>query len=321
MALLTSLLLTLPSPALAGSGPWVVGERQSTLFVGVESQRLNKLAITAEGERSVIDVGEGLSSFVAKAIGTVGVGPRFELQGTVPYWRVQANRPNVPLCTALGAEAGREACETTTGLGILELRAKGLLVDEFVAGPFSLAVGAELRFGDFTTGTRDRLTNLGEGGLDTGGFVALGRTGPLGGSGYWSAFLELLGRYRFPLTRDFPPRLGDRSVPGSEFAAIGECVFSPGGRVAFGPSVSALWRPFGVDWGDLDLTDVDRLGALRVFNARAGGTFAVRGPKNLVATATILHTVWAINNPSNVLSIGAGVQAQLGPSRRAGRDG
>lgn len=315
-----SLAISMLTGAWAGSGPWILGPGQGTLYLGVESQRLNRLAIRVDGDRDVVDVGQGLSTFGVKAIGSLGLTSRFELQGTVPWWRVQANRADAPLCTQLGADVGREACETTTSVGTVELRGKGLLLDEFFGGPVSLAIGGEVRAGDFTMATRERLTNVGEGGLDTGAFVSLGRTGAVGRRGYWSGYVEVLGRYRFPVTRNLPPRLGERSVPGSEFTATGEWVISPRSRIAFGPLVTMLWRPFGVDWGDVDLTDQDRLGALRVFNARVGATFAVRGPGAVVATASVLHTAAAVNNPVDVLAVTAGVQAPFGNRRRTDAD-
>ncbi|MBX2803234.1 MAG: hypothetical protein KTR31_36475 [Myxococcales bacterium] len=303
--------LWMQTVAQAGSGPWVIGEGQGSVYIGAEAQRLTKLAIVVDGERSVIPVGEGLSSLAVKGIAAVGLTRRFELQASVPYWRVQANRPDAQLCVDLGLGA----CRTTSTLGIIELRGKGLLVDEFFGGPFSFALGTEVRVGDFTAATRERITNVGEGGLDTGVFVSMGRTGAVGSEGYWSGYLELLARYRFPLTRSFPDNLGT-PVPGSEFTGTAEFLVGPARRVAFGPIATSQWRPFGVDWGDTVLTDVDRLGALRVFNARVGGTIVIRGPFDLAASATVLQTVVAVNNPTDVLSVSAGLQTLIGKRNR-----
>lgn len=295
------------SPALAGSGPWVVGEGQASIYVGAETQRLTRLAITVDGERDVIDVGQGVSALGAKAIATVGLTPHLELQGSVPWWRVQANRPDEALCTDLGLGA----CRTTSTLGIIELRGKGLLLDELFGAPVSLALGTEVRSGDFTAPTRERITNAGEGNLDTGAFLSVGRTSSLGQEGYWSGYLEILSRYRFPLTRDYPSSQGGLRVPGSEFAAVSEIVISPARRVAVGPVGTTLWRPYGLDWGQIDLADPDRLGALRIFNARVGGTLVIRGPSDLTASFTVLQTVAAVNNPTDVLSVSAGLQTTL----------
>ncbi|MEM6928552.1 MAG: hypothetical protein AAF602_16570 [Myxococcota bacterium] len=298
------MLLALTSlAAVAGSGPWVVGEGNTSVYVGGETQRLSRLAITVDGERSVVDVGEGISSFGLKGIVTVGLTPHVELEGVLPWWRVQANRPDATLC----GDIGLGACRTTTTVGVLEFRAKVLLLDELFGAPLSLAIGPEVRAGDFTLNTRERLTNAGEGGLDTGGFVSIGRTGSLRRGGYWSGFLDLLGRYRFPNTRTFPGLEGTLAVPGPEVGANAEYVIG-NRRVVVGPVATVLWRITGRDWGDIDLTDPDRFAALRVFNARVGATAVVRGAKSFSASLTVLRTVAARNNPSDVFSISAGLQ-------------
>jgi hypothetical protein len=288
--------------ALAGSGPWVVGEGGITVYVGTEAQRLENLAVQVEGERDVVPVGEGLSSFGIKGIGTVGLGSRIDLQLSVPWYRVQTSRPDHPLCAALGLGA----CRTTQGVGIIETRLKGMALNEFFGAPFSLAVGAELRNGDFTTPTRERITNLGEGSFDLGPFVDVGRTGALG-EGYWSAWIEGQFRYRLPTTRTYPGLEGEGIAPGSEFAASTEWIFGPKTYVAFGPSASAIWRPFGLDWGELDLSDPDRFGALKVAQARVGATAIVRASK-VTGALSVQRTIFAYNNPTDTLFVSLGLQ-------------
>lgn len=288
--------------AQAGSGPWVVGEGGFTIYVGTEAQRLDKLAVTVDGERDVVDVAEGLSSFGVKGIGTIGLGSRIDLQLSVPWYRVQVSRPDHPLCAALALGA----CNKTEGIGIIESRVKWMLLNEFFGAPLSLALGGELRSGDFTVETRERITNLGEGSLDAGPFLDVGRTGPLG-EGYWSAWLEAQFRYRTPTTTTFPRLGGDTAVPGSELAFSAEWIFGPKTYVAFGPSASALWRPFGLDWGEVDLTDPDRFGALKILNARAGGTLIVRGGK-VAGSLAVQRTLLGINNPTNTMFVSVGLQ-------------
>jgi hypothetical protein len=286
--------------ALAGSGPWVVGEGGLTVYVGTQAQRLSNLAIQVDGERDVVPVGEGLSSFGIKGIGTIGLGSRIDLQLSVPWYRVQTSRPDDPLCGALGLGA----CETTQGIGIVETRLKGMLLNEFFGAPFSLAVGAELRNGDFTAPTRERITNLGEGSFDMGPFLDIGRTGSLG-QGYWSAWFEGAYRYRLPMTRSYP-RI-DGGVPGSELVAATEVLFGPRTYMAFGPSGSAIWRPFGLDWGELDLTDPDRFGALKIAQARVGGTAIVRAGQ-VTGALSVQRTIYAYNNPTDTLFVSLGLQ-------------
>lgn len=289
--------------ATAGSGPWVVGDGRASVYLGVEAQRLSKLAQTLGEEREVIDVGEGIAKFGVRGIATVGLGRRLELEASLPWYRVQANRPDAALCGALGLGA----CETTQGVGIIEARGKGVVLDEYFGAPFSLALGAQLRIGDLTAATRERVTNLGEGSLDAGPFLSLGRTGALGEGGYWSAFLEGGFRYRSPVTDDYPGNGGD-GVPGSEIYGSAQVLVAPDARFSIGPTAFLLDRPFGLDFDEVDLTDPDRFGALRVMQASAGLTTVVRARSDVCVALSALRTVAATNNPTDTWVVSLGVQ-------------
>lgn len=291
------------SPAAhAGTGPWVVGAGQSSLYVGVESQRLTKLAITVDDTRDVIDVGQGLSSFGVKGIASLGITDRVEVEAGLPWWSVRANRPDEPVCEALGLEA----CERVQSVGVLTARTKVLVLDEYFGAPLSMSLGVEARYGDFTADTRARITNVGEGTTDLGPTLALGRVGSLGGERYFSAYVEGGWRYRFPTTRAYPDApAGELRAPQPETWAQAEAL--GGARWwSLGPSVSFLTRG-GLDWGELDLADPDRLAALGLTTVRAGGTVVVRNPGDLAFSASVLRTVYARNNPTDVLSISLGV--------------
>ncbi|MEQ1502075.1 MAG: hypothetical protein ABMB14_07580 [Myxococcota bacterium] len=288
--------------AIAGSGPWVVGDGGFTLYTGAESQRFAHLVPIIDGKREVIPVAEGVSTLGLKAIGTVGFGGRAEVQLAVPWYHVEASRADEALCVALALGA----CETTEGIGIVESRVKGLVLDEFFGAPFSLSLAAELRFGQFTASDRERVTNLGEGTFDAGPVLAVGRTGGLG-KGYWSGWIEGSYRYRVPMTRNYPQTTGKDTAPGSEFTASTEVIVGPRTAYGFGPTASLLWRPFGRDFGALDLTDVDRFGALKVTNLRVGAVAVLRA--NRVSTsASVLRTVYASNNPTDGYVVSLGVQ-------------
>ena len=297
--------LVFATSAHAGSGPWVIGTGQGNLYVGAETQRLSKLQIQDSGgaDAEVIDVGEGLSTFGLKAVGTVGLSPRFDVQAEVPWYRVIANRPDHPLCDALGMGA----CNTTESIGLMSIRGKGLILDELFGAPFSLAAYGEVRIGTFTAEERQRITNIGEGTTDTGLGLTAGRSGGLG-SGYWSGYIDAGWRYRWPTTRTYPAFEGDRSVPGDEWTGLAEFILSPTPAFGFGPSLSGIYRPNGLDFKQLDLTDTDRFAALRIANARAGAVFIVRNPQsNASANLSVLRTIAAMNNPTNVWVVGAGL--------------
>lgn len=289
--------------AEAGSGPWVVGEGRGTLYVGTDAQRFNHLATVVNDERDVIEVDEGVSTFGVKGIGTVGLGRRAELELVVPWYLVQANRTDGDLCRALPL-AG---CRTTSGIGVLRARAKGVLLDEYFGAPLTLSAVVEVRVGDATAATRERVTNLGEGTLDAGPVVAVGRTGALG-EGFWSAYLEGGFRYRSPNTDAYPQNRGDTVVPGSEITGGAEVLCGPGTRFGVGPTANLLYRPFGLDFGEIDLTDPDRFGALRILQAAAGVTAFARARQDVTASASVQRTIVAVNNPTDIWVVNLGVQ-------------
>lgn len=302
--------LLLAATAAAGSGPWVVGAGQASLYLGSESQRLTELAVSTGSfeEADVVEVGSGISTLGAKAIVTYGLLPRLEIEGTVPAYRVRANRTDDPLCDALGLDA----CKATDGIGVMVLRGKALVLDELYGPPLSIAIGPELRLGELTAPDRERLTNLGEGTTDVGGFVSLGRIGVLGGSGAWSVYSDLGYRYRFANTEKFDDGL---AVPGSELFGNLDALVGPSLKWAIGPAVTAYSRPDGVDFEDLLadealLLDVDRLSALRVTAIQAGGKLIVRSGGRVTLSAAGLRTVFAVNNPADVLTISVGLTIQ-----------
>jgi len=305
---LATMLLGASSVAHGGSGPWVVGAGSTSLFAALESQRLTVLSTqTADGPVDV-DVGEGLSAQGFKVVGTYGIQSRAEVELAVPWYRVYANRADAEVCALLGLGA----CQTTQGVGLIEARLKGLVLDELYGAPVSLSVSLASRYGAFTAPDRERITNLGEGTFDLGPEVAVGRSSALPGKGDWSAYLQLGWRHRFANTDNFPDL--STPVPSSEFYGETELLVSPGaGLVGFGPAVSGLWRPGGLDWYELEaaggLADIDRFSALKIYNVRVGGELLLRGRSGMTLTTSVLRTVAARNNPTDafVFSIGLGV--------------
>jgi hypothetical protein len=294
--------------AQAGSGPWVISEGDASVYIGAEVQRLTRLA-TGDGawfgegqgkgpDGGVIDVDSGIESTFVKFIPTFGLRDRVELELDLPWARVEANRVDGPVCTALPLQP----CATTEGIGVVGGRVKALLLDELSGSPVSVAAGGALRVGTFTNDTRARITNLGEGTTDLGPFLAVGRSGGLS-EGYWSAWVEGAWRHRFANTEapDGTP------VPGDEFQVDGELLAGARPWWSAGPAVTWYARPDGVDFGAGDLADIDRFGALRVANVRAGGKLILRSSGTTSFVLSALGTVYARNNPADLFAIGAGV--------------
>lgn len=312
---IVALVALAAGPAYAGSGPWTLGRGDQSVFLGVEAQRLTQLSAVLPDGRDTIPVGEGLSTFGLKAIGSYGIARRVEIEGTVPWYQVQANRTDAELCGALGLQA----CARTRSLGVLEGRVKVQLADELAGAPVSVAAGAQARFGGLTARHRARLTNVGEGTTDVGGFLSVGRIGALGGSGgYWTAFVDMGGLYRFPNTRSFGP--DDLGVPAPELWALSNVLIAPNGTIALGPEVVASWRPGGLDFYEVDLTDIDRFSALRVFTARGGAKVLVRDERNTTFVVSFLHTFAAVNNPLDVWIVNVGIGLNNPFTRAGGRE-
>lgn len=306
--MLSAALLWCTPVAWAGSGPWVVGAGSSSVFVALESQRLNTLSTQLEDGPEEIEVGEGLSAQGARVIGTYGVQSRTEVELSVPWTRSYANRPDAELCGALGLEA----CRTTQGVGLINARVKGLLLDELFGSPVSLSLSLDARYGAFTAEQRARVTNLGEGTFDIGPSMAVGRSSSLRGGGDWSAYLEGGWRYRFANTNNFPS-FSD-PVPSSEFHGEVKTLIAPGsGTFGLGPMAMGLYRPGGLDWYELvasgGLADPDRFSALTVHNVRVGAVVFLRGQSGVTLVTSVLRNVYARNNPTDSLffSIGLGI--------------
>lgn len=303
-SLLLCLLSLLLPRAAAAAGPWVLSPKDTSIYLGTELQRFGTLA-TEEGSFSdnTQKVDSGITTMGAQAYVSYGLVPRVQLSLGVPWYYVQANRVDGPVCTTFGLNA----CTSTKGLGIVDLTAQVLIVDEFYGAPLSLAAGAEFRQGEHTAKTRARITNLGEGTSDVGGYLSLGRTGGLGKAGNWSGYAAFGGLYRFPNTESAD---GD-PVPGSELNSTAEVLFGLNRIVTVGGTAAMLWRPWGVDVSGVDLADPDRFSSLRVFNLRPGVKLLVRSSDNVVFSASALGTLYAKNNPSDAVTISAGVSAYL----------
>jgi hypothetical protein len=139
-----------------------------------------------------------------------------------------------------------------------------------------------------------------------GGFASVGRSGALG-KGYWSSYLEVSGRYRFPNTE-----ADGKPVPGSEMSADLEWLGGAQPSWAVGPSVTMLWRPDGNDIETLNATDPDRFGQLNVLNLRAGGKLIVRSSRRTSLALAVFGTAYSENNPADLILVTAGLSGQIG---------
>ncbi|MCB9663718.1 MAG: hypothetical protein H6732_06380 [Alphaproteobacteria bacterium] len=297
---IATVALTWATTAHAGSGPWVLGQGDEQIFVGAEAQRFTQLAV-GDGayQDSVIAVDDGVMTFGAKLIGTLGLARRFEVEADLSYLYTYANEPG-PVCELLGMGA----CKTTQGLGPISTRVKWLVVDELAGRPLSMSVGLDLRFGQTTAEHRERVTSLGDGTFALEPRVALGRIGTLP-KGWWSIYGDVSAR--FPLPTDPAFTVGGEAAPGIELVSTVENLWTPVPVVSLGPSVSMLYRPQGVDFLETDFTEKDRFTALRIFVLEAGAKLLVRNDTGITGVLSVFHTVYAVNNPQDVLKVSVGV--------------
>ncbi|MFT5680211.1 MAG: hypothetical protein ACI8RZ_001117 [Myxococcota bacterium] len=247
------------------------------------------------GNGTSVDLaGDGLSTFGMIAGVTAGLIPRVDGQLFVPWYRSRVLNEGDPDC----ALRGLQACKTSTGLGTINLRIRGQLLDELYGAPVSLTLGGELRQGQLTADTRARLTAIGEGTADAGGFLAMGRSGGFG-EGVWSASTEVGWRYRFKNTTT--------GAPGNEVFGDVELLAGPTPSWKVGLVGIGLLRPNGLDLGETDFTDPERFVALRVRSVQVGGKLLLRNDRSWTVVLSGLRTVYAQNVPSDELIISAGI--------------
>lgn len=304
-----SIALLLFSTAVAGSGPWTISEGDTSVYLGVESQRLERLTQSSgAGADDVLDVDDGLETTGFKAVVSHGVRDDIEFELDVGWFRVEANRPDGPLCAALGPDT----CRTTRGFAPLGMRAKWQVLDEWTGAPVSVAIGTAARFGQWTGPTRDRTTNLGEGTTDFGPTVAIGRSGGLG-DGFWSAHVD--GRW---LVRQSNVAGASPSIPGNEYSVDTEFLAGTQAWWSLGPTFSYWERPQGIDLEDLLAsprlaTDIDRFGRLRARSVRVGGKLLIRSSERTTLVIGGWGTPVAVNNPI-VMGLSAGLSVYPRPA-------
>jgi hypothetical protein len=290
-------------PAWAGSGPWILASGDHQVYVGADAQHFRNFAPSSGsygGETLV--VGNGISSLGFVGIVSMGLGGRFEAEFEVPWFTVFGHDPESEVCVLLGLDA----CARTQGIGVVRVQAKGQVLDELYGAPFSLSLGMALRFGQLTAEYRERVTTLGEGTFDIVPQLSIGRVGNFGSKGaYWSVNGDLGVMYRIPLDTSYPGY--DHPIPGVGIVFEQSTLFTPFEMVTFGPTFSLLSQPTGLEFEELDLGQVDRFAALRILSMRAGLKMFIRDGKRLTFVLGVQRTVYAENNPADVVAFNTGI--------------
>jgi len=304
-ALVAAGALAAASEARAGDGPWALSQDDRSVYFGAAYTRWSRFA---GGEGSFVgeptDVGTSVTRTDVGGQLTYGLLPGSEFEVGLAYAWSGVSRFDAAPCDVMPDGP----CATVSGLAPPSARLKILLLDEFAGRPVSAAFGPTFRFGDFTRADRHRITAIGDGQTDLGGFLAVGRTGGLGSWSY-AAFAEGGFRYRLGVGT-----VGGHKVPGDEWDAALDVLVQPRNELAVGLAVDLLVRPVGVDFEEIDVEDPDRFTSLSVTSLKAGPKLIVKSIENTSFVVSSLFSVYGRNNPVDAWTLGVGV-GRFVPSR------
>ena len=302
-SLMASVAALLPSNAHAGTGPWTLSADDASVYAGSEYRTFSHIV---GGAGSLDGASTALPSPIrfatAQAVVTYGLLDPLELEIAVPWVLGTAARNDATGCSDLG----QRACDTTSGLGSVQARAKLRILDEVGRSPVSVAVGPHVRVGDAAHDVRARLTTPTEGQSDLGGFVVVGRSGSFASSPVsYSAWAQGGYLHRLPNTS-----AGQKGLPGDEWNAAAELLIGLGASVSVGPDILFSTRS-GLDLDAADLTDPDRFAALAVTTVAVGGKLLVRSDHLWTFVVGAAGTVYAENNPPDSASVSLGINRQF----------
>jgi len=288
-----SAMLTIPLTATAGSGPWTLSEGDLSVYVeGNHSQWQRAMGAVREGPG--MEVGTRFMQTGAKAIASFGIINSIELESTVGWAHSTTSDASSGPCADF-------SCKTLNTLIPVQARLKVRLLDELNGLPLSLAIGMSARYGTFTAKDRHRITTIGEGSFDLGGFTSLGRSGAIGSIGY-AMWMEGQYRHRIPAGQT-----ASGNVPGDEILLSAEWSLLPKSWIALGVVIDYLHRIEGTSLMEMDPTQPDSIASLAAKSLKVGGKVSIRNSKNFAFSVAYLHTVYARNNPSDLFSLATGV--------------
>ncbi len=295
LGLLSLAGLSLSGPAHAGIGPWVLSPGDLSAYAGSRYERYTTMAHD-DGATTPI-IGEGVVDLGAVVVLGAGLVPGVEGELLVPWVTSRVLQPQSERCDNLSLEG----CKPSAGIDVIRARLKVALMDEWYGAPFSLTSGLELRYGEMGAQTRARLTSLGDGTSDVGGYLALGRAAEMGSRSIDSA-MEIGARYRFPNGTQ-----SGYAIPGSELFACVEILPALSSVLHLGVTADALVRPGGLALEEIDYDSVDRYASLAARTVRVGGKALLQVNTSWSVIFSGGRTVYARNNPVDALDLGFGL--------------
>lgn len=290
--------LCLSSPTLAGNGPWVLSTGDFSGYSEVQYQQWQRISDENGDQNSI-----GNRSFLTRfhAIASYGIAPRVDAELKIGVASSTTSDPNTGACGAL-------SCKPLFGLVPIEARLKWQLLDEWAGSPFSLAVSGTTRMGSFASNDRHRLTSFSEGTVDVGGLLSFGFTRPIGQVQNWF-WLDVQYRHRIPnaVPGGENPETNERfSIPGPELVIQGDWMMQPNASVSFGPAWDFLYRTKGTSLSELDPMNRDAVASLAARSLKLGLKLDLRNERFNTISLGVFHTVFAQNNPADLLFISIG---------------
>lgn len=263
-----------------------------TVYLGASHSKWSQYR--ANGDPSdlpapVID--KGLTAYYA-----VGLSDRMDIGLNIPIQQTSMGE---------GAPSG-EMFETTTGLAAASASSRVLIAREGGTLPFTLSGIGSFRVGSYHAETRDRLTNIGEGSIDFGAGLLMGRV-LLAGSG--TLWIELGGQYWYRIPASFGS--GEDKYPGDDISYSSEIGYSFHPKVGVAAVIDGYQRLSGVDYpalaNDSSIPPEEQWTALKGAQTKVGGKLNVYATDRITVSSSFLAAVSAVNNPVDEKVIGLGV--------------
>lgn len=231
-----------------------------------------------------------IQRFFAQTSVGYGVAQNFDIQLTLPI-----------IHSIFGDE------DPITGIGFAEVASKITLLQEGVA-PVTASVRPAIRVGLHHAEQRGKLHNIGEGTLDFGVGLALGKLEYVGMGFYW---FDMGIRYWHRVSASF-----DLSAPPSP-----DMMFDANVGYSFHPSfavsatVAGIQRLGGEDYPATEADSIDQWAALEITQIKTGGKLSYFATEKMTIDLVGLRSIFAINNPVDELYVGVGINYFQPPSR------
>lgn len=292
-------ILTLFATALAVSpSPLQMGAYNT--YIGVNYGKWSQYR--ANGESSDLPApitDKGVSAYYA-----VGVSERMDISLNIPYQQ-----------TMMGEGApDTDIFETTSGLSAVSVNSRVLISREGDILPFTLSGLGGVRIGSYHSESRHRLTNIGEGSIDFGGGILVGRVLLAGPGTLW---IEAGSSYWKRIPASFSTH--SEKYPGDDVNYSAEVGYSFHPRFGLAMALDGFQRLSGVDYpalaNDPTIPASEQWTALKGAQLKAGGKLNVYLTEKITASTNLLYSVYAVNNPVDEMTIGFGVGYYRPPSQ------